>query len=72
MARYKAIDTSPRFLVVDLEKQQLPGGFEHAVHHRRVDDDDLRPYAQSRRAGRVVAAGCGARFTVAWFGNTLW
>ena len=25
MARYKAIDTSPRFLAVDLEKQLLPG-----------------------------------------------
>jgi hypothetical protein len=24
MARYKAIDTSPRFLAVDLEKQLLP------------------------------------------------
>ncbi len=33
MARYKAIDTSPRFLAVDLEKQLLPGSFEHAVHH---------------------------------------
>lgn len=72
MARYKAIDTSPRFLAVDLERQLLPGSFEHAVHHRRVDDDDLHACAQSRRAGRGVAAGCGARFTVAWFGNTLW
>ena len=33
MARYKAIDTSPRFLAVDLEKQLLPGSFEYAVHH---------------------------------------
>lgn len=33
MARYKAIDTSLRFLAVDLEKQLLPGSFEHAVHH---------------------------------------
>lgn len=33
MARYKAIDTNPRFLAVDLEKQLLPGSFEHAVHH---------------------------------------
>ena len=72
MAPYKVIDTSPRFLAVDLEKQLLPGCFEHAVHHRRVDDDDLHICAQSRRAGRVVPAGCGARFTVAWFGNTLW
>lgn len=33
MARYKHIDTNPRFLAVDLAKQLLPGTFEHAVHH---------------------------------------
>ncbi|WP_051282414.1 transposase [Azovibrio restrictus] len=33
MARYKWIDTSPRFLAMDLAKQLLPGSFEHAVHH---------------------------------------
>jgi hypothetical protein len=32
MARYKPIDTSPRFLAVDLERQLLPGTFEHALH----------------------------------------
>jgi transposase len=32
MARYKYIDTSPRFLPVDLAQQLLPGTFEHAVH----------------------------------------
>jgi len=31
MARYKSIDTSPRFLAVDLERQLLPGTFEHAL-----------------------------------------
>jgi len=31
MARYKVIDTSPRFLAVDLEKQLLAGSFEHAM-----------------------------------------
>jgi transposase len=41
MARYKAIDTSPRFLVVDLEKQLLPGSFEHAVHHLLEHEFDL-------------------------------
>ena len=30
MARYKHIDTSPRFLAVDLERQLLPGTLEHA------------------------------------------
>ena len=33
MARYKHIDTSPRFLAVDLERQLLPGTFEHALNH---------------------------------------
>ena len=32
MARYKHIDTSPRFLAVDLERQLVPGTFEHALH----------------------------------------
>jgi hypothetical protein len=36
MARYKLIDTSPRFLAVDLEKQLLPGSFEYAVHYPHV------------------------------------
>ncbi len=34
MARYKHIDTSPRFLPVDLARQLPPGPFEHAAHHR--------------------------------------
>jgi transposase len=33
MARYKHIDTQPRFLPVDLRRQLLPGTFEHAVDH---------------------------------------
>ncbi|MEY4592707.1 MAG: hypothetical protein RIR18_1602 [Pseudomonadota bacterium] len=41
MARYKAIDTSPRFLAVDLEKQLLPGSFEYAVHHLLDQEFDL-------------------------------
>jgi len=32
MARYKHIDTSPRFLAVDLERQLLPGTFERALN----------------------------------------
>jgi len=31
MARYKDIDTSPRFLALNLEAQLLPGTFEHAL-----------------------------------------
>lgn len=33
MARYKYIDTNPRFLAVDLARQLLPGTFEHALNH---------------------------------------
>ncbi|MBI5792889.1 MAG: transposase, partial [Rhodocyclales bacterium] len=33
MARYKHIDTSPRFIAVDLERQLLPGSFEHALNY---------------------------------------
>lgn len=31
IARYKRIDTSPRFLAMDLQRQLLPGTFEHAM-----------------------------------------
>ncbi len=33
MARYKHIDTSPRFLAVVLRRQLLPGTIEHALNH---------------------------------------
>ena len=39
MARYKPIDTSPRFIAVDLEQQLLPGTFEHALN--RLIDHEL-------------------------------
>jgi transposase len=41
MARYKYIDTSPRFLPVDLARQLLPGTFEHAAHHLLTRELDL-------------------------------
>ena len=41
MARYKHIDTSPRFLAVDLHKQLLPGSLAHAVNHLLDHDFDL-------------------------------
>ena len=47
MARCKHIDTSPRFLAVDLEAQLLPGTFEHALNHL-LD----REIALARRAVR--------------------
>ena len=44
MARYKYIDTNPRFLPVDLAKQLLPGTFEHAVHHLLEHAIDLSSF----------------------------
>ena len=41
MARYKHIDTSPRFLAVDLERQLLPGTFEHALNYLIDHEIDL-------------------------------
>ena len=41
MARYKHVDTSPRFLPVDLAAQLLPGTFEHAAHHLLAHAVDL-------------------------------
>jgi mono/diheme cytochrome c family protein len=41
MARYKRIDTSPRFIAVDLERQLLPGTFEHALNHLIDHELDL-------------------------------
>ena len=44
MARYKHIDTSPRFLAVDLSKQLLPGTFEHALNQLLDHDLDLSDF----------------------------
>ena len=41
MARYKHIDTSPRFLAVDLQRQLLPGTFEHAMNYLIDKELDL-------------------------------
>ncbi len=41
MARYKHIDTSPRFLAVDLKRQLLAGTFEHALNHLLDHEIDL-------------------------------
>jgi hypothetical protein len=41
MARYKTIDTSPKFLPVDLSQQLLPGTFEHALNHLLDHELDL-------------------------------
>ena len=41
MARYKFIDTSPRFIAVDLKRQLLPGTFEHALDYLVDQEIDL-------------------------------
>lgn len=41
MARYKHIDTSPRFIAVDLERQLHPGTFEHALNYLVDHELDL-------------------------------
>lgn len=44
MARYKHIDTSPRFLAVDLQRQLLPGTFEYALNHLIDHELDLSSF----------------------------
>ncbi|MDO8958945.1 MAG: transposase [Rhodocyclaceae bacterium] len=44
MARYKHIDTSPRFIAVDLERQLLPGTFEHALNYLIDHQIDLSSF----------------------------
>ncbi|MDK9725551.1 MAG: transposase [Sterolibacteriaceae bacterium MAG5] len=56
MARYKPIDTSPRFLAVDLERQLLPGSFEHALHHLIDRHLDLSGFDARYRNDRAGAA----------------
>jgi transposase len=41
MARYKTIDTSPRFIAIDLQRQLLPGSFEHALNYLVDHELDL-------------------------------
>jgi transposase len=41
MARYKHIDTNPKFLPVDLARQLMPGTFEHALSHPIDHELDL-------------------------------
>ena len=55
MARYKHIDTSPRFLAVDLERQLLPGSFEHALHHLIEHELDLSVFDARYRNDRTGA-----------------
>jgi len=44
MARYKEVDTQPRFLPIDLARQLLPGSFEHALNHLLDQELDLSSF----------------------------
>ena len=57
MARYKYIDTSPRFLPVDLSAQLLPGTFEHAAHHLLHEASTSR--ASTRASGTTTTGAPG-------------
>lgn len=66
MARYKHIDTSPRFIAVDLERQLLPGTFEHALnylidHEIDLSDFDTRYKNDRTGASAYPAARCSRR-----------
>ena len=56
MARYKHIDTSPRFLAVDLARQLVPGSFEHALHWLIEHELDLSGFDARFRNDRSGAA----------------
>lgn len=56
MARYKHIDTSPRFLAVDLQRQLLPGSFEHALNHLLDHEIDLSGFDARFKNDRVGAS----------------
>jgi hypothetical protein len=60
MAHYKMIDTSPRFLAVDLERQLLPGTFEHAIMAKRValSCHDQRKSPWDNPSGSFMPAAC--------------
>jgi transposase len=55
MARYKHIDTSPRILVVDLQRQLIPGTIEHALNHLLDHEIDLT-YFNARFCNDVTCA----------------
>ncbi|MCZ8206221.1 transposase, partial [Gemmatimonas sp.] len=44
MARYRPVDTQPKFVAIDLAAQLLPGTFEHALHHLLEHAIDLTPF----------------------------
>ena len=56
MARYKIIDTSPRFIALDLQRQLLAGTFEHALNHLLDHEIDLSALDAHYRNDRTGAS----------------
>lgn len=56
MPRFKVVDTSPRFLPVDLRRQLLPGTFEHALDHLIDHELDLSAFNARFRNDRQGAS----------------
>jgi transposase len=56
MARFKAVDYSPRFLAVDLSRQLVPGSFEYALHHLLEHEIDLGEIEARYRNDEVGAS----------------
>lgn len=56
MACYKVIDTSPRFIAVDLQRQLVPGTFEHALDCLIDHEIDLSGFEARYRNDATGAA----------------
>jgi len=64
LARYKIIDTSPRFIALDLERHLLPGTFEQAVIHLIDYGSDASRSILCPVFAKVLRMGRGAIFPV--------
>lgn len=59
MVRYKVIDTSPPFIAVDLQRQLVPGSFEHALDYLIDHEIDLSGFDGRYRNDATGAAAYG-------------
>jgi len=58
MARYRHVDTSPRFLAVDLERQLLSGTFERPLNYLVDHELDLRRFDVRYKNDLTGASAC--------------
>ena len=54
MARYKPIDTSPRFLAIDWQRQLPPRSFEHALNDLIDHELGLSSFVSSSKIMKPV------------------